>query len=120
MSPPDENEAITLAEACKIFSRAKLTISTLRAEADRGHLDIFRLGKRDYTTLRSMREMVTKCQEERRRRDSTSTQTEGNGSSETARTSSALDALNQTVTALKSGLPRISVANTNRNRAQRR
>jgi hypothetical protein len=45
-------------EACEIFARAKLTISTLRAEAGRGHLDKFRLGKRDYTTVRSMREML--------------------------------------------------------------
>lgn len=114
-----ENEPITLAEACEIFPHAKLTISTLRAEANRGHLDIFRPGKRDYTTLRSMREMVIKCQDESRRRGSTSTQIAGNGLSETVRTSSALDALNQTVTTLKSGLPSISGASTNRNRAQR-
>ena len=118
--PDDENEPITLVEACEIFSRAKLTISTLRAEADRGHLDIFRLGKRDYTTLRSMREMVSKCQEENRRRGSTSIQSASNGSSATARNSSALDALNQTVTALKRGLPHISGTSTNRSRAQRR
>ena len=120
MSRPDENEPITLAEACEIFPRARLTISTLRAEADRGRLDIFRLGKRDYTSVRSMREMVTKCQEESRRRGSISTQTEDNGLSETARVSSAQAALKQTVTALKHGLPHISGANTNRPRPQRR
>ena len=116
--PDDENEPITLVEACEIFSRAKLTISTLRAEADRGHLDIFRLGKRDYTTLRSMREMVSKCQEESRRRGSTSTRNAANGSSEMAQASSAQAALKQTVTALKAGLPRISGKSTRRNADQ--
>ena len=101
MSHPDENEPITLAEACEIFPRAKLTISTLRAEADRGHLDIFRLGKRDYTTVRSMRAMVSKCQEESRRRGCISTQNVDNGLSEMAQVSSARAALNQTVTGLK-------------------
>jgi len=115
MSHPDENEPITLAEACEIFPRAKLTISTLRAEADRGHLDIFRLGKRDYTTVRSMRAMVSKCQEESRRRGCISTQNVDNGLSEMAQVSSARAALNQTVTGLKAGLPRISGKSTRRN-----
>jgi len=112
MSHPNENDPVPLTKACEIFPDAKLTISTLRAEADRGHLDIFRLGKRDYTTLRSMREMVTKCQEESRRRGSTSIRNGANGSSETVEASSALAALKQTVTALKAGLPRISVKST--------
>ena len=116
--PDDENEPITLVEACEIFSRAKLTKSTLRAEADRGHLDIFRLGKRDYTTVRSMRAMVSKCQEESRRRGSTLTRNAANGSSEMAQASSAQAALKQTVTALKAGLPRISGKSTRRNADQ--
>jgi hypothetical protein len=37
----EDDEPITLAEACKLFPRAKLTVSTLRAEAGRGRLDIF-------------------------------------------------------------------------------
>jgi len=118
MSHPDENEPIPLAKACEIFPHAKLTISTLRAEAERGHLDIFRLGKRDCTTLHSMREMVIKCQEEGRRRGSTSTPNAVNGSSETAQASSAQAALKQTVTALKAGLPRISGKSTRRNADQ--
>jgi hypothetical protein len=44
----EDDEPITLAEACKLFPRSKLTVSTLRAEADRKRLDIFRLGKRDF------------------------------------------------------------------------
>ena len=113
-----EDDPITLAEACAIYPRSRLTVSTLRGEAARGRLDIFRLGKRDYTTLKSMREMVRKCQEDGRRRASTSTQQGANGSSETARASSARAALNQTVTALKQGLPRISGRSTRRSQAR--
>jgi hypothetical protein len=53
-----DDEPIPLADACKLFPHARLTVSTLRAEADRGRLEIFRLGKRDYTTPRAMNEMV--------------------------------------------------------------
>jgi hypothetical protein len=105
---PDERP-LTLKEAGDLY---RLKISTLRAEAARGRLDIFRLGKRDYTTLQSMREMVRKCQEEGRRRVSTLIGDGGNGSSETERASSAQAALKQTVVALRSGLSNISGRNT--------
>ena len=99
-----EDDPITLREACNLFPRAKFTPSTLRAERDRERLEIFGIGRRDYTTLRSMREMVRRCREEdhRRRRGSTSTLHEVNGSSK-ERVASAQAALNQTVKALKSG-----------------
>jgi len=42
-----DDEPITLAKACDLFPHVPLTVSTLRAEAARGRLDIFRLGKRD-------------------------------------------------------------------------
>jgi hypothetical protein len=107
---------ITLRDACELYPKARLTVSTLRAEASRGRLDIFRLGKRDYTTAQAMREMVRKCQDEDPRRGSISTQDVTNGLSETAHASSARAALNQTVTALKRGLPHISGKNTRHNR----
>jgi hypothetical protein len=104
-----DERPFTLREAADLY---RLKVSTLRAEAARGRLDIFRLGKRDYTTLKAMREMVRKCQEEGRRRASTLIQGDGNGLSETARASSAQAALNQTVVALRSGLSNISGRNT--------
>ena len=113
-----DDDPIPLSEAVSLWPTAKLTLSTLRAEAARGHLDIFRMGKRDYTTPKSMREMVRKCQDENRRRVSTSTHDAANGSSETAQASSAQAALKQTVTALKAGLPRISGKSTRRNADQ--
>jgi hypothetical protein len=67
-----DDEPITLAEACKLYPRTRLTVYALRAEADRGRLDIIRMGRRDYTTVRAMREMVRKCQDDANRRASTS------------------------------------------------
>ena len=61
-------EPITLVEACKLYPRSRLTVSTLRAEAARRRLEIFRLGKRDYTTQQAMAEMVRRCREEDYRR----------------------------------------------------
>jgi hypothetical protein len=110
----NEDDPITLAEACGLYPRAKLTVSTLRSEAGRGRLEIFRLGRRDYTTPKAMHKMVQRCREDDPRRDCTSTQQDGNGSSGTDSVSSARAALNQTVTALKQGLPRISGKNTRR------
>ena len=104
-----DERPLTLKEAGDLY---RLKVSTLRAEAARGRLDIFRLGKRDYTTLESLRKMVRLCQESARLRASTSTRDASNGLSETERASSAQAALKQTVVALRSGLPNISGRNT--------
>lgn len=109
-----DDEPITLADACALYPRSRLKVSTLRAEASRGRLDIFRLGKRDYTTAKAMREMIRKCQDAARLPVSTSTPDEGNGLSETEQASSAQAALSQTVEALKRGLPHISGKSTGR------
>lgn len=115
-----EDEPITLAAACSLYPASRFTVSTLRAEAGRGRLDIFRIGKRDYTTVAAMREMVRKCQDAARRRACTSIPSASNGLSETDQISSAQAALNQTVTALKSGLPHILGRSTHRSAARRR
>lgn len=109
-----DTEPMPLAEACELYPRAKLTVSTLRAEAGRGRLDIFRLGKRDYTTAAAMREMIRRCQDAALARACTSTESGNRGSSATERASSALAALNTTVVALRNDLPRISGKSTNR------
>ena len=114
-----DEEPITLVEACKLYPRSRLTISTLRAEAARRRLTIFRLGKRDYTTV-AMAEMVRRCRDEDYRRDSTSMRQEANGSSETENALSARAALSQTVAALKQGLPRISGKSIPQSAAHRR
>lgn len=88
------DDPITLAEACKLFPRAHLTASTLRAERDRGRLNIFRLGRRDYTTEADMREMVKSSKDESSRRVSTTNANNG----EQAR---SIAALTQITSALK-------------------
>jgi hypothetical protein len=94
MSDIAEDDPITLREACQLFPQAHLTVSTLRAEHKRCRLMIFRMGKRDYTTLRSVREMVQLCQQaDKRRKPIPSSATE---------CASALAAANQTVRMLKS------------------
>jgi hypothetical protein len=115
----DDDTPITLDAACKLWPEAKLKVSTLRAEAGRGRLDIFRLGRRDMTTVAAMKRMVRLCQDEGRRRASISTLPDANGLSETGRATSARAALSTTVTALKRGLPRISGKNTSRRPDQR-
>jgi hypothetical protein len=114
----DDEDPITLDEAIKLFPGARMTKSTLRAERDRGHLEIFRLGKRDHTTVKSMRDMVRQCRENARRPVSTSTQNGIIGSSETDQALSAQAALNQTIAELKEGLPRISGKSTRRSAGQ--
>jgi hypothetical protein len=114
MGQMTDDEPMTLDDACREFPQARLTPYTLRAEAGRGRLDIFRMGRRDYTTAASMRGMFQKCQDAARLRASTSTESETSGLSETDRVSSAQAALSQTVAALKSGSPRTLVKSTNR------
>jgi len=82
------DDPITLKEACNLFPRAHLTPSALRAERDRGRLNIFRLGRRHYTTEADMRAMVKSSKESSRRRVSTSTTNADNG--EQARSAAAL------------------------------
>ena len=44
--PLADDDPITLANACELFPQAKLTLSTLRAEASRGRLEVFMIGRR--------------------------------------------------------------------------
>ena len=107
-------EPVPLADACRMFPRIRLTPSTLRAEAARGRIDIFRIGRRDYVTLASIQDMVSKCHDEDRRRAFTSMM--ANGASETAHIASGLVALSQTAMELKSGSPNSSDKSMNQRR----
>jgi hypothetical protein len=113
-----DDRPITLAEACAMYG-STFKPCTLRAEAGRGRLVIFRIGRRDYTTAQAMQDMVRKCQDAARPHGSTSTRPEANGLSETDRISSAQAALSQTLVGLKSVLPRTSGKNTGRGVARR-
>jgi hypothetical protein len=52
VSTPNDDDPITLAEACKQVFRDRIKVSTLRREAERGNLVTYRVGRRDFTTLR--------------------------------------------------------------------
>lgn len=114
---PADDDPVTLKEACELLGN-RVKVATLRAEAQRGNLAIFRLGRRDFTTAADVRAMVRRCQDAARHRASISIPSAEAGSSETDRVSSARAALNQTVEALKKGLPRISAKSTRRNAAR--
>jgi replication initiation and membrane attachment protein DnaB len=76
-------------------------VYTLRAEADRGRLTIYKVGKRYYTTPGDVKEMVKQCRVEQKVLDSTSIRREINSSSETERVSSALAAAQESALRLK-------------------
>jgi hypothetical protein len=85
-----DDRPLTLKEAAERYG---FKVSTLRAEAGRGRLVIFRIGKRDYTMPADVQEMVRRCRAEDCRRDFTSIRNANSGLSETDRISSARAAL---------------------------
>jgi hypothetical protein len=105
----DDSIPLTLAEAAAAYG---LKVATLRAEAARGRLFIFPIGRRHYTTHADMREMLRLCRDEGRRRGYISTLDAGNGLSETARVSSAQAALKRTAEALRNGSLTTSASDT--------
>jgi hypothetical protein len=107
-----DDTSIPLRDIPSYFPESKFTLSTLRAEAGRGRLAVFRIGRRDYTTFADVREMQLRCREEDHRRASTSIRHEGSGLSETERLASAQAALSQTVQALKGASPSTSAKST--------
>lgn len=112
-----DDTPITLAEACDAVFRGSMTVATLRAEAARGRLTIFKIGRRQYTTLRDVREMIEQCRVERKAPVSISTRGGDNGSSETARISSVRAALRMKADELKSTSRTTSTARTSLRRA---
>ena len=115
--PDRERDPITLRDAAQHFG---LSVETLRAEAGRGHLTIYRIGKRYYTTPADIRQMVQACRVEQKAQDSISIRSDGNGSSATAHASSALDAARETAERLKNSWRGTSPASTTRGRRARR
>lgn len=107
MNAMDFERMITAKEAARMFG---LTEADIR----RGFSGSLRhIGQ---TRLRTRASWVEDwiCRESERRRDFGSTGGADSGLSETERASSALVALNQSVVALRKGLPNISGRNTNR------
>lgn len=93
-----DDDTITLADAAKHYG---YSVYTLRAEADRGRLVIYKIGKRFYTTPADIKEMVIQCRVELKERASISIRSVRSTPSETERASSALAAARETAERLK-------------------
>lgn len=93
-----DSDTITLHDAAQHFG---FTVWTLRAEADRGRLTIYKIGKKYYTTPGDVKEMIQRCRVDQKGRDFTLIRSASNSPSETERVSSALDAANETALRLK-------------------
>jgi hypothetical protein len=90
-----DEHPITLASAAKEFG---FTVPTLRAEAERGRLTVYKIGRRLYTTRHDIFEMVEACRVRRKAQGYTSIRDGKSGLSETERASSARAALRATLT----------------------
>lgn len=93
-----DDDTVTLKDAAQHFG---FSVYTLRTEADRGRLAIYRIGKRYYTTPADVKEMVRQCRVDQKAPDFTSIRIANSGSSETDRASSALAAARETALRLK-------------------
>jgi len=109
---PSDDQLMTLKEACdKVFSGA-ITPSSLRAEHKRGKLVIIRIGRTQFVTRGGIREMIEKCQSDLSERDldfgssqsarmAMEVSRRRGGSSATATSSAAQDALQATLQGLR-------------------
>lgn len=93
-----DTDTITLKDAAQHFG---FSVYTLRTEAGRGRLTIYKIGKRYYTTPADIKEMVNQCRVDQRAHDFTSIRRASSGLSGTERSSSALAAANETALRLK-------------------
>jgi hypothetical protein len=61
MSNINDDAAIPLRDIPTLFPESRFKLATLRAEAARDRLKVFRVGRRDYTTLADIKEMIRLC-----------------------------------------------------------
>lgn len=112
----NDNRPIPLKQMAERYGK---TVSTLKAEAERGNLIIFKYGREWCTTEADMLESFEKCRESRKAQGSTSILRARSGLSETDRTSSALAAARETAAALKNSSRNTLATSTSRNRQAR-
>ncbi|RVM54074.1 hypothetical protein CN106_01540 [Sinorhizobium meliloti] len=56
-----DDELISLAKAAELFFRGEIKKSSLRTEARKGNLEIFRIANKDFVTRNAIRRMVERC-----------------------------------------------------------
>lgn len=83
------SDLITLEDACKFFLHGKVTVATLRALHKDERLEIYRIGRRDFTTLSDLKDMQQKCRVPAPALNSGSTKPVRDGRSAMARASAA-------------------------------
>jgi hypothetical protein len=105
----NDDDPVPLSDAPALFPQARYTVSGLRAEASRGKLRIWRIGRRDYTSKAAMREMDQLC---RASSPQGSISTPADGASETEHVRFALDALRMTAQERRRNSQSTSPANT--------
>ena len=110
----DDDEPMTLAEACEVVFRGTIKPATLRAEAARGNLVIERIGRRDFVTRSALREMRTKCRVQQKEPASGTTAKPGTGLSETERSNVALAAALRSARGLRLNSENTSSKSTSR------
>ena len=115
---PESDELLPLSIACQSVFAGMLTPATLRAEARRGRLAIYRIGKRDYTRRSDLERMVQACRVNTEAPGSSSTDSATNGSSETDTKTSAQIALAATLERLKNASRNTSPASMSRRQAR--
>jgi hypothetical protein len=102
-----DDDTIRLADAAAHFG---FTVWTLRAEAGRGNLTIYKVGKKYYTTPGDVKEMIQKCRVEPKAPASTVIRRAVNTSSGTGRAS--LDSAQQALLKLRSSSRNTSPTST--------
>lgn len=111
-----DHDTITLKDAAQHFG---FTVSTLRAEAKRNNLTIYKIGKRYYTTPSDIRTMVEKCRVDQKDQDFTLIRGASSGLSEMERASSAQAAAKEVMLRLRSSSRVTSVPSIAPNRRAR-
>jgi hypothetical protein len=104
---------ITLAQAAEIFG---IGVATLRAEANRGRLTVYRIGRQDRTTINDIRQMVELCRVEPKAPAFTAIQRGASTVSGTAHAS--LDSAQQALLILRKSSRNTSPASTGRSQAR--
>jgi hypothetical protein len=114
----DDDTPITLKEACEKIFRNTIKPATLMAEAERGNLQLEKIGRRYFTTPKAIRDMREKCRKDPKVQDSTTEKApnlDGSSGTETAKYAQA--ALKNKLSKLKNSSLTTLPKNTNRQTA---
>jgi hypothetical protein len=115
-STVDSNTKLRLGAAAAIaFPDGSMTVNAMRREAAVGHLTLYRIAGKDYTTLADIEEMAQACRVQAKVHDSRSSKPKAarpSGTSATGSEPSALAALKANAQRLRESLPPTSSPST--------